>query len=223
MKNKAELVYHTNTHELTFHGIVYSNSLLLLHYIIWIASAHRNTHPNQAAVCGGCSPSRLSPVTYDNREKKDTWKALSLPHLLLCRALASMFRSFPSEERSSLRNDLHFYVLQQFLAIPFFAPLTDIQEQILPLAAFSECFWEASCLEGKVDTKVPEDWQNNLSAQLVRGEDGYGKPEDCRFSFQWDTSLEKQIWSFIKINLVYSLLSVLNTVPIMKLRCQWWN
>lgn len=92
-----------------------------------------------------------------------------------------------------------------------------MQEQILPLAAFCKCFWEATCLEGKVDTNVSEDWQNNLRAQLVRGEDGCGKPEDCRFSFQRDTSLEKQIWSFIKINSVYSLLSVLNTVPIMKL------
>lgn len=83
-----------------------------------------------------------------------------------------------------------------------------MQEQILPPAASCECFWEAPCLECKMDSKVSEDWQNNLRAQLVRGEDGCGKPEDCRFSFQWDTSLEMQIWSFIKINSVYPLLSV---------------
>lgn len=108
-------------------------------------------------------------------------------------------------------------ITTQFLAISLLAYLTDMQEQIMPLAAFCECFWEATCLEGKMDTKVLEDWQNNLGAPLVRGEDGCDKPEDCRFSFQWDTSPEKQIWSLIKINPVYPLLSVLNAVPILKL------
>lgn len=46
-KNKAEPGYHSSAHELTFHGIVYGNSLLLLHYVIWIALAHRNTHQNE--------------------------------------------------------------------------------------------------------------------------------------------------------------------------------
>lgn len=88
----------------------------------------------------------------------------------------------------------------QFLAIPFLAHLTVTLEQILPPAALRECFWEATCPEGKVDTKVLEDWQNNLRAQLVREEDGCNKTEDCRFSFQGDTSLEKLIRSLIKRN-----------------------
>jgi len=56
--------------------------------------------------------------------------------------------------------------------------------QILPLAALHECFWEASCPEGKEDTEVLQDWQNNLRALLVREEDGCDKTEDCRLSFQ---------------------------------------
>lgn len=37
-QNKAGSGYYTNfVHELTFHGIVYSNSVFQLHYLIWIA------------------------------------------------------------------------------------------------------------------------------------------------------------------------------------------
>lgn len=118
-------------------------------------------------------------------------------------ALTLLFKRIPSEKfTTELSPFIRHATL--FLAILLLAHLTVMLEQILPLAALHECFWEASCPEGKVDTKALEDWQNNFRAQLVREEDGCDKTEDCRFSFQWDMSLEKLLWSLIKINPVHT-------------------